>query len=160
MLGAAKKALSVTASAAVNYETVTLAVDHHHWVSPGSLQLNSLGKENVPFVGRGHAPAAHVSLPLHPPTSTAPKPSPSGEGGPAKPGRMRGAALDVVHGEKSPLRHSQRCAISLGRNGKFVKFKRKLAQNHLLGGYLFDKASIEEYNGIRIGLVAAGPCPG
>ncbi len=152
-------------------EPDTLVVDPRHWVSPGSLQLNSLGKENVPFVGRGHAPAAHVSLPLHPPTSTVPKPSPlggrwpgeagsdegcsvnittsgkkstfsplisqkskifdsfppggslltgpgrypavdgqkkpspEGEGGPASPGRMRGAALDVVHGEKSPLRH-------------------------------------------------------
>ena len=65
------------------FEPVILVVDLRHWVSPGSLQLNSLGKENVPFVGRGHAPADCVRFPLHLPSSTAPKPSPSGEGGTA-----------------------------------------------------------------------------
>ena len=68
--------------AADNGESATLAVDHHHWGSPGSLQLNGLNKGNVAFVGRGHAPADHVSLPLHPPSSAAPKP-----------GQMRGAEV-------------------------------------------------------------------
>ena len=77
--------------AADNYETDTLVVDPHLWVSPGSIQLNSLNNENVPFVGRGHAPADPVRLRKQLHGSTAPKPSPSGEGGPAKPGRMRGA---------------------------------------------------------------------
>ena len=70
-------------AAAGNYEPATLAVDPHLWGAPGSLQLSSLNKGNVPFVGRWHAPAAHVGLPLYLPSSTAPKPSPSGEGGTA-----------------------------------------------------------------------------
>ena len=37
------------------------------------------------------APADHVGLPLHPPSSTAPKPSPSGEGGSPQARRRRGA---------------------------------------------------------------------
>ncbi len=48
--------------AADNYETDTLVVDHHRWGSPGSIQLNSLNNENVPFVGRGYAPADPVRL--------------------------------------------------------------------------------------------------
>ena len=67
-------------AAAVSYEPVTLVIAPHLRGSPGSLQLNSLGKVNVPFVGRGHAPAAHVRFLYHAPSSTAPKPSPSGGG--------------------------------------------------------------------------------
>ena len=70
--------------AADSYETVTLVVDHHLWVSPGSLQLSSLGKRHVPFVERGHAPADPAGFPPHLSNSTAPKPSPSGEGGSPK----------------------------------------------------------------------------
>ena len=47
-------------SAAVTYEPETLAVNHHLRGSPGSLLLNKLWKGDVPFVGRGHAPAANV----------------------------------------------------------------------------------------------------
>ena len=52
--------------------------------------------------GEARRRAAHVSLPLHPPSSTAPKPSPSGEGGPAKPGRMRGRSVKTTASAKNP----------------------------------------------------------
>ena len=52
----------VGCTAAVNFGPVTLVVDPHHWVSPGSPQLNNLDKRNVLFVGRGHAHAAHVNF--------------------------------------------------------------------------------------------------
>ncbi len=42
------------------------------------------------------APADHVSLPLHPPSSTAPKPSPSGEGGSPQARRMRGGSVKAT----------------------------------------------------------------
>ncbi len=83
-------------------EPVTLAVDHHLRGSPGSLRLNSLNNENVPFVGRGHAPADPVRLRKQSPSSTSPKPSPSGEGGPAKPGRMRGGSVKATTSGKKP----------------------------------------------------------
>ena len=46
--------------------------------------------------------ADHVGAPLHLPSSTAPKPSPSGEGGPAKPGRMRGGSVKAITSAKNP----------------------------------------------------------
>ena len=108
------------------FETETLAIDPHHWGgtraacrrcqcepaalvvdhllrgSPDSLRFSSLGKRGVPFVGRGHAPAAHVRLPLHLPSSAAPKPSPSGEGGPAPAGSDEGCSAKATTSAEKP----------------------------------------------------------
>ena len=47
------------------------------------------------------APADHVGLPLHPPSSTAPKPSPSGEGGTAIAVTDEGCSVNMpTSGEK------------------------------------------------------------
>ena len=48
--------------------------------APGSLQLNSLDKKDIPFVGRGHTPADHVRFLQHIPT-VSPHQIPPGEGG-------------------------------------------------------------------------------
>ena len=54
-------------------------------------------------VGRGHAPAANLGFPLHLPSSTAPKPSPTGEGGPALAGSDAGRRAAAVNYEPATL---------------------------------------------------------
>ncbi len=83
-------------------EPVTLAIDHHLRESPGSLQRCGRMRTGYVCVGRGHAPADHVSLPLHPPSSTAPKPSPSGEGGTATAVTDEGRNVKATASAKNP----------------------------------------------------------
>ena len=83
-------------------EPVTLAIDHNLRESPGSLQGGGRMRTGYVCVGRGHAPADHVGSPLHPPSSTAPKPSPSGEGGSPQARRMRGGSAKATTSGKNP----------------------------------------------------------
>ena len=68
----------------------TLSTQCAQWAPPPE------GEERRPVA------AANVSFPLHRPSSTVPKPSPSGEGGPAKPGRMRGGSVKAITSAKNP----------------------------------------------------------
>ena len=71
------------------FETATLVVDPRHWVSPGSLLLNKLRKGDVPFVGRGHAPAANVRFLGSSPICAPQNPSPGGKVARRQARRMR-----------------------------------------------------------------------
>ena len=68
----------------------TLSAQCAHWAPPPE------GEARRPVA------AANVGLSLHRPSSTVPKPSPSGEGGPAKPGRMRGGSVKAITSAKNP----------------------------------------------------------
>ncbi len=154
--------------AAVNGGPVTLVVDPHLRGSPDSLQLNNLDKRDVSFVGRGHAPAANVSFPLHRPSSTVPKPSPSGEGGPAKPGRMRGGSVKAITSAKNPtfpphIRQRSKIFASFSPGG--ILFYANFSAYKKSGGlpkfgnppdFLIDKAP----SAWQTGAGCAGFCPG
>ena len=70
--------------------------------APDSIQLNSLDKKDIPFVGRGHAPVDHVRFLQHIPSSTAP--NPPGEGGspPGEPDEERRYIPKRMQQNKAP----------------------------------------------------------
>ena len=94
-------------------------------------------KRDVLFVGRGHAPAAHVGFLPHLPSSTSPKPSPSGEGGSPQARRMRGGSVKATASAKNPTFPPRICQ------------KSKFFASFHPGGSLFSKNRTKQTDPLR-----------
>ncbi len=109
-------------------------------------------------VGWGHAPATNLGFPLHLPSSTAPKPSPTGEGGPALAGSDEGRRAAAVDYEPATLavNHHLRGSPGSLQSGRRTCMRRARACPRRQPGFHSGTSQVPPHQGLP---PLGGRCP-